>query len=160
MHGLSLGGYTTALLAALEPDLACAIAGIPASDFVELFRTHTEEPDAAEAKRMGRFWDDTKRLLTVVSPLAMPPRIPRDRRYIFAGVADRLAPPGAAQALWEHWERPRILWYQGTHTSFLLEPEVRNLFDEAMVDSGMVEPFERDDSWWSTLSRLSGAIWY
>jgi pimeloyl-ACP methyl ester carboxylesterase len=134
VHGLSLGGYTTALLAALEPGLACAIAGIPASDFVELFRTHTAVPDAADTKRMDRFWEDTKRLLTVVSPLAMAPRISHDRRYIFAGVADRLAPPGAAQALWEHWERPRILWYQGTHTSFLVEPEVRDLFDEAMVD--------------------------
>src|SRR5262249_47754072 len=33
-YGLSLGGYTTALFASLEADLACAIAGIPAADFL------------------------------------------------------------------------------------------------------------------------------
>ena len=39
VYGLSLGGYTTALLAALEPRLACVVAGIPASDFVDLAPT-------------------------------------------------------------------------------------------------------------------------
>jgi hypothetical protein len=158
VHGLSLGGYTTALLSALEPELACAVAGIPASDFVELFRMHTPEEDAVHDERMDRFWEDTRRLLTVVSPLAMPPKIPRERRYIFAGVADRLAPPGAAQALWEHWERPRILWYQGTHVSFILEREVRNLLAEAMTDSGMTDPEATDSGWFSDFFRLPESI--
>ena len=166
VHGLSLGGYTTALLSALVPDLACAVAGIPASDFVDLFRMHTPAGDGVETERMERFWADTRRLLTVVSPLAMTPMIPRERRYIFAGVADRLAPPGAAQALWEHWERPRIVWYQGTHVSFLVERDVRDLLDDAMIESGMVEPAEhveharqRDGAWWTGQTRLLGSIW-
>lgn len=137
VHGLSLGGYTTALLSALVPDLACAVAGIPASDFVDLFRRHTPAAEEVESERMERFWSDTRRLLTVVSPLAMRPQLARERRYIFAGVADRLAPPGAAQALWEHWQRPRIVWYQGTHVSFLVERDVRDLLDTALTESGM-----------------------
>ena len=138
-HGLSLGGYTTALLATLEPELSCAIAGIPASDFVDLFRRHVPAEESAESRSVERFWEDTRRLLRVVSPLALPARIPRSRRYVFAAVADRLAPPGAAHALWEHWERPQIEWYQGTHVSFIIEPGVRAFVDTALADSGMTE---------------------
>jgi hypothetical protein len=39
VYGLSLGGYNTALLACLE-DLACAILGIPATDFTGLTWRH------------------------------------------------------------------------------------------------------------------------
>lgn len=139
VHGVSLGGYTTALLSALEPDLACAVAGIPASCFVELFRQHSDRVGGIDPDRMDAFWEQTRRLLTVVSPLSMQPRIPRERRYIFAAVADRLAPPGSAMALWEHWERPRIVWYQGSHVSFVFENDVRELLDAAMLESGMIE---------------------
>jgi hypothetical protein len=38
VYGLSLGGYTATLLASLEDDLACVIAGIPATDYVGLTR--------------------------------------------------------------------------------------------------------------------------
>src|SRR6185369_2176308 len=50
--GMSLGGYTTALLATVEPELARA---------------------------------------------------------------DRICPPSQAEALWMHWNRPRIHWYPGGH---------------------------------------------
>ncbi|HEY5656841.1 MAG TPA: hypothetical protein VIY27_03540, partial [Myxococcota bacterium] len=40
VYGLSLGGYNAALLASLDEGLACAIAGIPASDFARLFFRH------------------------------------------------------------------------------------------------------------------------
>ena len=53
--GLSLGGYTTALLSCLEEDLACAIAGIPASDFIDLFRRHMK-PETDVPSHMHRFW--------------------------------------------------------------------------------------------------------
>ncbi|TMK87000.1 MAG: hypothetical protein E6G57_11470 [Actinobacteria bacterium] len=41
IYGLSLGGYTAALTASLEDDLACVIAGIPATDIVDLYRRHS-----------------------------------------------------------------------------------------------------------------------
>jgi len=138
VKGLSLGGYTTALLASLEDDLACAIAGIPAADFVDLFRRHMPRDTAPAAPDVERFWHDARRVLRVVSPLAIPPRVPRERRYIFAGLVDRLVPPAVARALWEHWERPRIAWYAGSHVSFLLEPAVRRFLEEAFADSGLV----------------------
>jgi hypothetical protein len=34
---------------------------------------------------------------------------------VIAGVGDRICPPGHADALWRHWDRPRIHWYPGGH---------------------------------------------
>ena len=85
-------------------------------------------------------------MLRVISPLALPPRVPWKRRFLFAGVADRLAPPEQARDLWVHWERPRVLWYQGSHVSFFLEPEVRELIREALSETGVLHSPERESS--------------
>jgi hypothetical protein len=137
VYGVSLGGYTTALLASLEGRLDCVIAGIPAADFVRLMRAHVPELLIRAAARVGLSFESAGRLLRVVSPLAIPPRVPRERRYLFAGLADPLAPPDHARDLWRHWERPRAVWYQGGHVSFLWEPEVESLVREAVSACGL-----------------------
>jgi hypothetical protein len=77
--------------------------------------------------------------LKVVSPLAMPARVAKERRFIYAGTADQLAPPEHAWRLWNHWDRPQVLWYQGGHVSFLMEPTVRNLLSEALSARAMLD---------------------
>ena len=72
-------------------------------------------------------------------PLAMPPQIAHERRFIYAGTADRLAPPHHAFDLWHHWEKPRVLWYQGSHVSFLMEPSVQELLREALDARAMLD---------------------
>ena len=74
----------------------------------------------------------------VVSPFAFDPRVPRERRYLYAGLGDRLASPEHARDLWHHWDRPRVAWYHGSHVSFVWEPEVRSLLVEAFTDSGLL----------------------
>jgi hypothetical protein len=37
------------------------------------------------------------------------------------------------RALWEHWQRPRLAWYNGSHLSFGREREVRALLREAFA---------------------------
>ena len=71
-------------------------------------------------------------ILRVVSPLALPPRVPRERRYIFAAISDRLVPADQVRDLWRHWERPRIEWYPGAHVTFPRHRAVRELIDEAL----------------------------
>jgi pimeloyl-ACP methyl ester carboxylesterase len=71
VKGLSLGGYTTALMACLEDDLACAIAGIPACDFIDLFRRHMPRDYGEIPAEVEAFWSDARRVLSVISPLAM-----------------------------------------------------------------------------------------
>ena len=136
-YGVSLGGYTTALLASLEENLDCVIVGVPAADFVRLMRAHLPDFLIRAATRIGFSFDNAERLLRVVSPLALPPRVPHDRRFLFAGLADHLATPDHARDLWLHWQRPRIAWYQGSHVSFLWEPEVESLVREAVIATGL-----------------------
>jgi hypothetical protein len=143
VQGVSLGGYTTALLASLEDDLDCVIAGIPAVDFLRLFRSHAPEVLLRIVKAMGIRFDRIERLLRVISPLAHTPRVPRRRRYLYAGIADRLAPPDHALDLWNHWDRPRLEWYRGGHVSFVWERNVRDLVREALTASGLAVPPKR-----------------
>ncbi len=131
-YGLSLGGYTAALLAALESDLDAVVAGIPASCFVSLARSNAPAGLIPLARRLGFPFEAIERLLQVVSPLTMSPQVPHERRFVFAGSADRLATPDQALALWNHWQQPRISWYAGSHVSFLVEPKVRALLRDAL----------------------------
>ena len=133
VYGLSLGGYTAALLAGLETDLACAIPGIPATDFGRLARRFATPLRLREAEAIGLGWEDVEAVLRVVSPLALEPRVPHERRFIFGGTADRLVPPDQVRDLWLHWDRPRIVWYQGSHLSVGREPTVRAFLREALV---------------------------
>lgn len=139
-YGLSLGGYTVALLATLEADLDCAIAGIAPSCFVDLGRRHSHPLIAA----MTSYWappeNEARDVMRVVSPLAAPPRVPWRNRFLFGGLADRMVPRRQVRALWEHWGRPRLAWYNGSHLSFAREREVARLLREAFANLGAAAP--------------------
>ena len=136
-YGLSLGGYTTALLASVEPAIDCAIAGVPATSFLDLERRHTPPYARTFTELAGVDWAATERVFSVISPLAMKPHPPRERLFLFAGLGDRLAPPDHVRALWRHWERPRIHWYDGGHLSSRWDPGVRRFLGEALVAGGL-----------------------
>jgi hypothetical protein len=135
--GFSLGGYNTALLASLDDGLACAIAGIPVTDFTRIYYRHLPPLHLESAASHGLAEPALRDLLRVVSPLELTPRIPRERRWIFGGVADRLVPPDQVRDLWRHWEQPSIAWYPGGHLTFRLHPNVARLVLSALVDSGL-----------------------
>ena len=132
VYGLSLGGYNAALLAGLEQGLACVVAGIPAVDFTRLFFRHGPPVQILEAELHGIEELHMDEIMRVISPLALTPRVPRERRYIFGAIADRLVPADQVRDLWRHWERPRIEWYQGGHLTFPRHAGVRSLVDEAL----------------------------
>jgi hypothetical protein len=142
VYGLSLGGHTATLLAALEPDLACVVAGITPICYLELARANLPWPIRAVAERLGFIDEKLVDVLRPISPLAMPARVPRERRWLYAAMADRLVPRRHTLALWEHWERPRIAWYAGTHVSFGWEAEVRGLLTEAFAAGGLIPSAE------------------
>ena len=131
--GLSLGGYQAALLASLDGDLACAIAGIPLTDIARAVWRHGPPLHMLHAEHEGIVRDHVSEVLRVVSPLALEPRVPLERRFIFGGVADQLVTPDQVRDLWEHWQRPRIAWYQGSHLTFRAHAAVRELMREALA---------------------------
>jgi hypothetical protein len=140
IHGVSLGGYAAALGAAFEPTLACVIAGVPASDLPMLFARHQLRlyPSSSAPCVVG---GSARRLHRVVSPLAVRPLVPLERRFIFAGLADRLAHPvEQVRELWLHWDRPRIHWYPGNHLAFMWSPDVALFLREVLGQVGLAVP--------------------
>jgi pimeloyl-ACP methyl ester carboxylesterase len=114
--GMSLGGYTTALWAGLDPELAFAIPIIPAVSMADLFWRHGRgDPTRQSAERVGVDRDALADAFGVHEPLRRAPKLPRDRLLIVAGRGDRITPPDHAEALWAHWGEPAIHWFAGGH---------------------------------------------
>ncbi len=138
LNGISLGGYITSLVASLDDGLTCAILGVPVADLVELLGRHAglshNDPRRhvlTLAKPLGR----------MISPFALTPRVPMQGRFIYAGIADRLVHPREqVTRLWEHWGRPEIVWYKGGHTGFFRSRPVQRFVQDALVQSGLIDP--------------------
>ena len=113
--GMSLGAYTTALLATVEP-LAFAAAMIPVVSFADRWWCEGEnDPWLAVALANGWSRAGVQDILRVHEPLARPVRVARDRLLVIGARGDGICTPHHADLLWEHWGRPRIHWYTGGH---------------------------------------------
>jgi len=133
--GQSLGGLIASLVASLDPDLSCAIAGIPVVDLPDLFRRHSPPAISQRAQQFGVLGTVADEVHRVVSPLAMTCLVAPERRYIYAGLADRMSTFGQARRLWLHWERPALATYPGGHIGFYWARSVKTLVTKAMVSS-------------------------
>lgn len=134
--GYSLGGYNAALLACLEDDLACVIAGIPMADIAATLWRHMPAAQLRYLDSHGLNAELAREALQPVSPLLLPPKT--ERRYIFAGMADRLIPPQQVLELARHWQVPEVAWYRGTHLSFGREAVVSGLILQALREGGLL----------------------
>jgi pimeloyl-ACP methyl ester carboxylesterase len=137
LNGISLGGYLTSLIASLEDNLTCAIVSIPLADLVELVARHAGVSDYLDLRNM---LTSAKPISRMISPLGLTPRVPVQGRFICAGIADRLVRPrDEATRLWEHWDRPEICWFPGSHTGFFGSRAVQRFIDGALVRSGLAD---------------------
>ena len=130
--GYSLGGLVASIVASLEDDLACVIAGIPVVDLPHLVRRHSPPDITRLADTSGVLGPGADEVHRVVSPLAMDCKVPWERRFIFAGLADRMSTFGHARRLWLHWDRPAFETYAGGHVGFFLSPAVKRFVDDAL----------------------------
>jgi len=133
--GLSLGGFTTALLAGIESGLEAAVAGIPVADLARIFWRHGPKLQLAYLAHARIDQAFVANLMRPVSPLAVAPLVPHPGRMIFGGVSDRLVPPDHIRDLAAHWDHPRTVWYQGGHLSFWLDPRVQTGIDATLADA-------------------------
>ena len=125
LTGMSLGGYTSALIAGVDDRIQAVIPNVPVvtpeSQFDEWFpanllvklgnRVTGTDPDLSAAA--SRFH----------SPLNYAPLVAKDRRLIITGLGDRLAPPEQAEALWKHWDRCAFHWFPGNHILHVSQPD-------------------------------------
>jgi len=137
LYGISLGGYVSALVAGFEPELACVIAGIPPVDFPSLANDNQPWIMRRYDDEFEVDWKLVRAVSHVVSPLTFAPRVPRERRFIYAGIADRVVKPYQPRALWRHWEEPEIHWFSGGHVLGIWNKSIRSFLASALEQSGV-----------------------
>ncbi len=139
--GVSLGGFTSALLAAVEPRLRFAIPNVPVASVPDL--VHEWEPLGslirAALSGFGLTIEDARYLLAVSCPLTYRPILPRERLFVIGGVGDRLAPPKHSRLLWDHWGRCRIHWFPGSHLLHLDRGEYLRQIARFLRDVGFFD---------------------
>jgi len=113
--GMSLGGYTTALWASIDDQLAFACAIIPAVSMAELMWRHGEDsPSRRDAVDAGVSRDLLVDVFRVHTPTTRSARLTPDRLTIIAGRGDRITPPEQAERLHAHWGGT-LHWFPGGH---------------------------------------------
>ncbi len=119
--GISLGGYTAALLAAVEDRLHFSIPNVPVVSLLDLVLEWFPLNFTLKAllRAGGLRVRDARHMVAVHSPLTYRPLVPKERLMVIAGAGDRLAPPKHARLLWDHWDRCRIHWFPGNHVLHL-----------------------------------------
>ncbi|HET7524034.1 MAG TPA: prolyl oligopeptidase family serine peptidase [Acidimicrobiales bacterium] len=115
--GLSLGGYLTALMAAVEPRLHMAIPNSAVTDLAGLIDGWFPAGHVLKVGlRQGGISEQAFRAsMSLHSPLRYPSLLSTDRLFVIGGLGDRLAPPEQSARLIEHWGRPKAHWFQGSH---------------------------------------------
>ncbi|MEI7715427.1 MAG: prolyl oligopeptidase family serine peptidase [Mycobacterium sp.] len=117
LTGISLGGYTSALVASVDDRLEAVIPNCPVvtpiTMFDEWFPANSVIRLGLRLSSIGR--DELTAGLAYHCPLNYRPLVPKDRRMIITGLADRMAPPEQAVMLWEHWDHCALHWFPGSH---------------------------------------------
>jgi pimeloyl-ACP methyl ester carboxylesterase len=117
LTGLSLGGYVTALAAAVDDRLDFAVPNAAVTWVPSLMDSwFPANVTTSVLRTLARLdGDELARALAVHSPLTYDPVLPKERLMVVAGLGDRLAPPSQSLMLWEHWRRPALHWFPGSH---------------------------------------------
>jgi pimeloyl-ACP methyl ester carboxylesterase len=109
--GMSLGGYTAALLATVEPGLSFCVPVIPLASLADFAREQGQlsAAPALQAEEHGLL----ERIYRVVSPLDRAPLISAGRTLVVAAKADRITPVAHARKLAAHFQAPLVSWHGG-----------------------------------------------
>lgn len=125
LTGMSLGGYTSALIASVDDRIDAVIPNVPV---VTPDRTVDEWFPANKLVALRERIAGTDTALSDAatmysSPLNYAPLPAKERRLIIAGLGDRLAPPEQAELLWKHWDRCAFHWFPGNHVLHVSQPD-------------------------------------
>lgn len=136
--GLSLGGYVTGLAAAVDDRLDFAVPNAAVTWLPPLLDAWFPASVTTKALRLLLGGGDDETLaaaLALHSPLTYEPVLPRERLMVVAGLGDRLAPPEQSLLLWEHWGRPELHWFPGSHVIHLGRGDYRAAMRRLLADA-------------------------
>lgn len=134
LSGLSLGGYLTALMAAVDDRLAFAIpnaAVVSPADMVMEWAP-LRQAFSLIMPRMGINLQDLRHMMAIHSPLTYPARLPSERLLIIAGAGDRFTAPHYQTLLHRHWPGSRLHWFPGNHIMHLQQRDYLRLMRDFM----------------------------
>jgi pimeloyl-ACP methyl ester carboxylesterase len=114
--GMSLGGYTSALAATVDPSLAFAVPIIPLASLADVARAGGRFVGTADEQRLQ--YDALVRAHRTISPLHRPPQIAADRILVAGAVGDRITPIEHARGIAEHFGAPLEEFVGGHLLSF------------------------------------------
>ncbi|MEI9938023.1 MAG: YqiA/YcfP family alpha/beta fold hydrolase [Pseudomonadota bacterium] len=109
--GMSLGGYTAALLATVEPGLSFCIPVIPLASLADFAREQGQLSGVAGVAAQEHAL--LERIYRVVSPLERKPLINPGRTLVVAAKADRITPVAHARRLAAHFGSQLVSWHGG-----------------------------------------------
>jgi dienelactone hydrolase len=134
--GMSLGGYTTSLLATVELSLSFAIPFIPMADFTDAVVEHEALRGVAVPEPLIVAG---KRALERVRPLSRAPVIPSDRMLIVAAVADGITKVSHADQLAAHFGA-KLVHFPGAHLLQFGRREGFAAIARFLADRGVIRP--------------------
>ena len=109
--GMSLGGYTSALLATVDP-IDFVVPMIPLASIADFARDGDRLVGTATQRREQ--YEALERAHCVVSPLWRPSKVDPEHALVIAGSGDRITPPSHAEKLAQHLGA-RLHVFEGGH---------------------------------------------
>lgn len=100
--GMSLGGYTVALLATVDPMLRFAAMMIPLASFADVARAAGRLVGTGEEQVLQH--QLIERAHAIVSPFSRKPRVEPGASLVIGGEADRITPMAHAERLAHHFD--------------------------------------------------------
>jgi dienelactone hydrolase len=136
--GMSLGGYTTALYATVEP-VAFACPMIPVASFPDLYWHHGHgSPERARAEREGITLDLMQDAMAIHTPLLRAPKIAGERMLVVSAAGDRIAPPEHAERLAAHFGAEELR-FAGGHVLQLGRGDAFRALARKLAAAGLIE---------------------
>jgi pimeloyl-ACP methyl ester carboxylesterase len=134
--GMSLGGYTTALLGTVE-ELAFAFPMIPLASIAEVARDENRLIGTATQRREQ--YEALELAHRIVSPFARPSRVDPERVLVIAGEGDRITPVAHARRIADHF-RARTHFFSGGHLLQLGRDEGFREVARVLGRAGLLDP--------------------
>jgi dienelactone hydrolase len=134
VFGMSLGGYTAALLATVDPTPAFTTLMIPLASLGDAYLQHRARLPEPPPAWVGRRIDDS---LRVVSPLSRPPLVAPGSVLVLAAGNDAITPAGHAERLRDHFDA-RFETFAGGHLLQVGRARVWTALKDFLLDQRII----------------------
>jgi pimeloyl-ACP methyl ester carboxylesterase len=134
--GMSLGGFTAALLATVCDDFDFVMPMIPLASIADYAREQGRLGSGAEADEQHAA---VERVHRIVSPLARPLRLPASRALVVAAAHDRITPRSHAERIVSHFGC-ELVTIEGGHLVQIGRSDAFRAFASMLERDGIIAP--------------------